>query len=270
MVRVAVVLIVFALVLVSNVYEYIYQWSATAVSFDPGLSKIAIADTDDSVNAVYIDVSSYSQRMAAAIFVKHKPIFFGGPTNYGPETTPRALPEGNIAVLREACRSHHAARSYEVVNLPASQIKTRKIPLPLTVSYAGEDNKCLQISGFSSVEAWGRWTDGNSASIGALCECDLSKQKIKMVLKAGTYLIPGKLDRQRAIFRINGSAPQERVLNSMDINDIELDVPPADENPSLLDIKIELPDAASPTIAGAADPRVLGLSIASITLLEGN
>jgi hypothetical protein len=247
---------------------YFCRSTAPAIVFDPGLSKIAVADTDDSVKAVYIDVSGYSQRMAAAIFVNHKRIFFGGPTGYGPETKPQDLPNGNIAVFRESCSSQDAAPIYEVVNHPASQVKIRQIAISSNVSFAGSNIKCLHISGFSGGEAWGRWTDGNSASIHANCMCDLSKQKAQMVLSAGTFLIPGKVERQRAIFRVNGSAPQERVLDSMDKKDIVLDLPTATDDHSLIDVKIELPDAASPSESGSTDTRKLGLSIAYLRLID--
>ena len=89
-----------------------------------------------------------------------------------------------------------------------------------------------------------------------------------MVLSAGTFLIPGKVERQRAIFRVNGSAPQERVLNSMDKKDIVLDLPPATNDPALIDVKIELPDAASPSESGSTDTRKLGLSITNLKLIN--
>lgn len=253
---------VVALLIIAWNVNYFYRASAPAIHLDADLSKIAVADTDDSVKAAYIDISGFSQRMAAAIFVNQKPLFFGGETYYGPATKPENLPAGTIAVLRETCMSREGSPDYEIVKVAASEITSSKDHIPLNVSF-GLDNRCLKISGFSGQEAWGRWTDGKSASISLQCNCDLSKQKAHMTLNAGTFLVPGRVDRQRAIFHVNESPPQERVLDAMDKKDITIDIPPADGNPSRIDVKIELPDAASPP---AGDPRLLGLSVSSISL----
>jgi hypothetical protein len=80
-------------------------------------------------------------------------------------------------------------------------------------------------------------------------------------------LIPGKVDHQRAIFRVNGAAAQTVDLNSMDKSDIAIDAPGDPTNPNYLDIEIELPDATGPSLAGSNDPRLLGLAISSFSIV---
>ncbi|WP_445945040.1 DUF7024 domain-containing protein [Rhizobium sp. CB3060] len=162
--------------------------------------------------------------------------------------------------------SREEAPDYEIAKVAASEITSSKDRVPLNVSF-GLDNRCLKITGFSGQEAWGRWTNGNTASLRATCECDLTKRATNIVLKAGTYLVPGKVEHQRIIFRVNGSAPQTIVMNSMDKKDVVVAAPGNPANPSLLDIEMELPDATSPAQAGSSDDRLLGLAISSFSIV---
>jgi hypothetical protein len=143
----------------------------------------------------------------------------------------------------------------------------RVLPVKTEINLARTGTECIATTGFSGSESWGRWTDGNSASIKGTCQCDLTKQATTIVLKASTYLVPGKMEHQRIIFRVNGSAPQMVVMNSMDRKDIVLTAPGDPANPSLLNIEMELPDAGSPAQAGLSDSRLLGLAISSFLIV---
>lgn len=249
-----------------NVSQYFNKWSGPVFPFSAELSKLAASDADNGVNAVYIDVPGFSQRMAAALFVKNKPILFGGQTYFNKEGAPQLLPDGMIAVLHENCIGESRIPEYTVNNLPSNKalIPVHQVGDKVPLS----KDSCLKLEGFSGGEPLGRWTDGKIASIEVRCVCDVSDNRKQIILHAGAYIVPGIAEHQRVIFRVNGSAPQERKLVSTEKVDIVLDVPADASDPNLVSIKIDLPDATSPVAAGLPDTRTLGLFIANLTIKQ--
>ncbi|MBB3457291.1 hypothetical protein FHT86_005609 [Rhizobium sp. BK313] len=258
------VLTVIALCIVANITLYFTDVSKNAFYFRESLRDVAKAEDIPTAQAVYIDVPEVIERMAAAIYVNNKPIVFSRATNYGASSKEDLVKYTEIASLRQDCVGR---KSIKLVTGISAKGADRMLPVKTEIDLAGTETDCLRLTGFSGSESWGRWTNGNNASLEATCECDLTKQATNIVLKAGTYLVPGKVERQRIIFRVNGSAPQTVDMNSMDKKDIVLAAPGDPANPSLLDVEMEFPDATSPARAGSSDDRLLGLAISSFSIV---
>lgn len=259
--------------LVENMAQYFERWTASTMSLSQDLRVIARADQDPAVEAVYIDAPSFGERMAAAVFVRTKPIFFSGPTYFGAGGPLASVPFRRIAVLQPVCGARNRKAKVEAAGFEVSEMQPESQPLPVVspgnkIDFSGPTSGCLLLTGFSGTEPWGTWTDGRQASIRARCACDLAGQPLQVVLRTGAFLIPGTLDRQRAVIRINGGAPQAQIFDTGEPHSIKFDIPPAAGDAGLIDIKIELPDATSPATAGAADTRVLGLSVVSLEFTQ--
>ncbi|MEX3916223.1 hypothetical protein AB4Y43_08285 [Paraburkholderia sp. BR10872] len=247
-----------------NIEQYFNKWSVPAFAFHEGLRDVAKAENAQNAQAVYIDVPEIIEKMAAAIYVDNKPIIFSGPTNYGQGTKSESLPYETVAVFREACPSSRQEPSYSLsTGAPTISLRAA-VPVGVDIPLSAPDSSCFTLHGFSGAEPWGRWTDGKSASLELRCDCDLTKKNTKLVFSAGTYLLPGKVDRQRVNFIVNGSPVQSKILASMAKSEILLEAPPCVGEAGKISVKIELPDAISPP----GDSRVLGLSISSFAIRQ--
>lgn len=128
-------------------------------------------------------------------------------------------------------------------------------------STGSEVSPCI-LTGFSSAEPAGRWTDHTEASI----ECptpEIDGRAATSVTISSTAFLD-RVPFQRAFFSLNGSAPREfRYDAGQPQKSVELALT---QNPGKTSrITISLPDAISPKQAGASeDGRRLGISVSQI------
>jgi len=244
-----------------SIGQFYDRWSRTLVDFPLSLSTAKFIDAMPE-NRAYVNISDYSSRMAAAVFINFKPTTFSGPTYYGEGSAMPAVSMGPFAEIRAACApvpsgSHYIAREVWPGNFP-------QVAPDESLPFSSQAEGCFDLQGFSQPEPWGRWTDGPHASIKFRCGCDLSEHGARIVLKAGAFVKPGLLERQTAHFVVNGGKDQDIIFDSMAYRDLTIDVPKRNGSDDAVDVEIDLPDAIAPRSAG--DNRVLGLSVISLKI----
>ncbi|MFY8096146.1 MAG: DUF7024 domain-containing protein [Niveispirillum sp.] len=120
------------------------------------------------------------------------------------------------------------------------------------------------LSGFSSPEPAGRWTDGDAASFRCRQPEGL-RAAVRVTLETSAFLHPTQgPKRQRAIVKLNGRPVAEHIFTA-DAGEKIFDLPLSVADGPEVEIVIETPDAAVPADQGLGnDPRRLGVQVRRI------
>lgn len=120
-----------------------------------------------------------------------------------------------------------------------------------------------KVSGFSSPENHGTWTDGKVASLHFNKIKTTNEKPQKVLISAKGFVV--KNHTQNVIFTINGSKPIEYLFDTGERKIIELPIPQDDKEG--IEINISLPNSISPEeLKINSDPRKLGIVINSIKI----
>ncbi len=150
----------------------------------------------------------------------------------------------------------------EYINLSKKDkiVKASKYELGTPLNFSSSDNNVdgYIIKGFNSHEEWGTWTDGHTVvmrfSIAANCN------EIQGIIKGTVFN-----DVQRIEIYVNDA----KVFSNDNFTGGNIEFTfnnPGVERP--IELRIELPDAISPTVFGSSDARILGLGIQDMCFLE--
>lgn len=150
----------------------------------------------------------------------------------------------------------------EYINFPKKEkiVKATKYELGTPLSFSSLDDGVDEyiIRGFSNHEEWGTWTDGHTAvmrfSITSNCE------EVLGIISGGAFNNEQKIE----VYVNNTKVFSD---DSFAGGNIEFTFKnPGSDCP--VELRLELPDAISPTAFGSSDVRVLGLGVQSMCFLE--
>jgi hypothetical protein len=152
---------------------------------------------------------------------------------------------------------------------------------PLTFGWSGNYIE-YEGSGWSDHEREFTWTDGKSANL--LVPSASAGSDIQLKARLHPLLIPGKVDRQRVIVRVNGEQVaewimkdepterrglSERLRRARVFQERTAVIPSRLLGDSHVTITFELPDAVRPADLGVSeDHRMLGVAVRSLVLTE--
>jgi hypothetical protein len=151
--------------------------------------------------------------------------------------------------------------SYNFAALP-------RLSLGQTLDFSNGQNGSALLSGWSSPEQSGVWSDGRAAFIGFVVEAGPGVEMPKQaIIRAGIFLVPGIVAKQRIEVWASGKKLAEYDTKT---NPAELTIPLGGvnvRNGGPVVLGFYLPDATSPVEARAGqDTRVLALAIVSLQL----
>ena len=138
-----------------------------------------------------------------------------------------------------------------------------------TLAFADGQNQSSLLSGWSSPEPGGVWSEGNAAYVGFVVNGAVVPKEA--IVQAGVFLVPGKLDKQHVQVWSGG-----KKLAEYDLKDEDAQFPiPLDDltikNGSPVILGFYLPDARAPQQLDVnGDARLIALSIQSLRLATSN
>lgn len=148
--------------------------------------------------------------------------------------------------------------------LAAAYICKDGVPLALWSRLKFSDPSAVCGNGWSGVEAWGRWTAGNHATL--FYQLSANGERKVLELDARGF-VGGNLANQKIGISVNGKKSDEWEFTIQSSRKIErLELP---QGLGAVDIEFFIPNAKSPKDAGVSgDLRTLGLGIAAICLTK--
>ncbi|AUT60262.1 hypothetical protein C2L65_12090 [Paraburkholderia terrae] len=200
---------------------------------------------DEMVMAILLNRRITSLESASKIVTARNDATYDVPACRGPGTT------GNVAVIDTKC--YVTEKQLNV---------TCRSDFDLTSSGAIHPS---MLTGFSSPEPNGTWTEGHEASF----KCELPKAghfRPKRVEVVGTAFV-AENRQQQIVATIAGTTSTQTVDFSHPGETKVITLPTSDQDQGWLVIQLSMPDALSPAQAGlSADSRVLGLQVKEIRL----
>lgn len=130
--------------------------------------------------------------------------------------------------------------------------------------FSSPDSVCG--AGWSGAEHWGRWTDGDRASLHYALAEPAAGDVLEFDVRS---YVSGEPPRQRVAVRVNSQAQPDWVFT----REIPRQIAriPVPDGATELEIEFGFPDARSPQQAGeSADPRLLGIGVGAICLSQAD
>lgn len=136
--------------------------------------------------------------------------------------------------------------------------------MELTFTTGGNGHVYLA-EGWSAPEGWSTWTERSHATLRLPLAPELRGHAIEMELVLRPYLGGGKVPRQRVEAYLDGERVAAWAFSETSKPRLSLNA--SQTSTDTLEIRLALPDAASPTeVEGSSDERQLGIALHSLTI----
>jgi hypothetical protein len=247
------------LIVGANVYG-LYHVSNSSRPFAgrySSLKSLASLDQDPAINTISIKLKNdFNGTMIAANFVNKKPVKLLSASYFSDdkEINIADIPEGDVLVTNTRPLLYTS-----IVQSIGDSFYILKGGVRgdsgYTINFNAAESTSLVTAGLSGVESWGRWSDGSAVTIEIPIFAKWESAQIEF---KGNPFLPAGIVKQRLVFSIHGAIVKNVEVSSETILSLKVNNEQFDKDH--ITLRIDLPDAVSPSKFGFSDRRVLAFA----------
>jgi hypothetical protein len=219
-----------------------------------------------------LDLRPYYESMAMAVVLQAPQIYINSPQYFPLKQNPDActlIRRDNLKyLLSKPINSTYALVPSQTSKCALTGLKISYLPTAygktIYFSKGSEGTKSL-ISGWSTPESWGTWSDGNNATIGIVLP-QLKKTEITLKINGSAH-IPMKSEILEVKYFVNGKKVQDKNFVKENISSETILKFPSTlvDKDSVVLLEFRIKNATSPKNDGISqDPRKIGFGISSL------